>query len=124
MATVAAMKPGTISYRPEPIWSTATSFHSITVAAPTTMPASAPLRAMRCQNSDTSTTGPNASPNPAQASLTRLKTLLTGSRTRPNTTIESCPTPMPQTQPPSYSIASSRPHTYKSYAAPTPTHTP
>ena len=64
---VAGRLLGTISYRPLPKWPTAISFHPITTIAPTSIPPSAPLRVMRRQNSDSSTTGPNAAPNPAQA---------------------------------------------------------
>ena len=42
-------------------------FQMMTVTAPTTMPASAPLRVMRGHISDSSTTGPKAAPKPAQA---------------------------------------------------------
>ena len=62
IATVAAMKPGTISYRALPVCS-----HSSTVSAPTSIPAIAPLRVIRFHNSDRITTGPNAAPKPAQA---------------------------------------------------------
>ena len=43
------------------------SFHTTTVTAPTSMPASAPLRVMRFHSSEISTTGPNAAPKPARA---------------------------------------------------------
>ena len=55
--------PGTISYKPNQ----PPCFQMMTVAAPTTMPASAPLRVMRFHPSENSTTGPNAAPKPAHA---------------------------------------------------------
>src|SRR5690606_34416769 len=67
IARVATMKPGTISYSWKPIPSTAICFQAITTTAPLTMPASAPLRVIRPQNSDSTSTGPNAAPKPAQA---------------------------------------------------------
>ena len=63
VASQARMKPGTISYRPNQ----PPCFHNTTVTAPTTMPASAPLRVMRGQNSDRMMTGPKAASKPAQA---------------------------------------------------------
>lgn len=63
MEMVPSMKPGMISYRPRPIQ----FFQMITVAAPTTMPARAPLRVMPFHISDRITTGPKAAPKPAQA---------------------------------------------------------
>ncbi len=42
-------------------------FHRITVAAPTIMPASAPLRVIRFHSRENSTSGPKAAPKPAQA---------------------------------------------------------
>ena len=57
------MKPGMISYRP----SQPNCFQTITVTAPTMMPASAPLRVMPFQSTENSTSGPKAAPKPAQA---------------------------------------------------------
>ncbi|MCY1460271.1 hypothetical protein D9M71_778190 [compost metagenome] len=42
-------------------------FHRITVSAPTTIPASAPLRVMPFHSTEINTTGPKAAPKPAQA---------------------------------------------------------
>ncbi|MNW20139.1 hypothetical protein D3C71_2203970 [compost metagenome] len=42
-------------------------FHRITVKAPISMPARAPLRVMRFHTRDRITTGPKAAPKPAQA---------------------------------------------------------
>ena len=63
VASQARMKPGMISYRP----SQPNCFHTSTVTAPVMMPASAPPRVMRLQNSDRMITGPKAAPKPAQA---------------------------------------------------------
>ena len=50
----------------------------MTVNAPTSIPANAPVPVIRRQNNDINTTGPNAAPKPAQAYETNPNTLLSG----------------------------------------------
>src|SRR5699024_4258112 len=65
-----------------------------TTAAPETMPAAAPAIVSRRQNSDSSTIGPKAAPNPAQAKPTRLSTELSLSRASSSAITDTASTPM------------------------------
>jgi hypothetical protein len=62
-----AMKPGIISYTPGPPMNSPfqpSEIQIITVAAPTTMPAMAPVPFVRDHISDRIISGPNAAPKP------------------------------------------------------------
>ena len=74
IAIDANKKPGISEYK----LSQLKLIQSKTVIAPVIIPANAPLRVIRAQNTENTTIGPNAAPKPAQAWLTKSSTLLLG----------------------------------------------